>query len=55
MSTTSNLWLKLDSDKKRLFSTTKVKVKVRLYLYRPITGPEYSRRLRLAHFETIDT
>jgi hypothetical protein len=53
LSISSNLWLKLDNDKKRPFSTTKLKVKVRLY--RPITGPEFSRSLRFSHFETTDT
>jgi hypothetical protein len=31
------------------------KVKVKQSLYRPITGPDGSRRLRLPEFQTIGT
>jgi len=34
---------------------SKVKVKVKVSLYRPNTGPESSRNLRLLEFEIIDT
>jgi len=34
---------------------TLVKVKVKKSLFRPITGPEASRRLRLPDFKTVDT
>jgi hypothetical protein len=36
-------------------TTTRVKVKVKQSLYRPITSPECSRRMRLSDFETIAT
>ena len=38
---------------KKLTPIIYVKVKVKQSLYRPITGPEGSRRLRLPDFETI--
>ena len=43
----------LTNSMKKIF--TKVKVKVKQSLYRPIRGPEGPRNLRLPDFETIGT
>jgi hypothetical protein len=34
---------------------TLVKAEIKKSLFRPITGPEISRKLRLPHFKTVDT
>jgi len=42
-------WLLFMSDK-----VINVKAKVKRYLYRPITRPDGSRRLRFPYFETVE-